>query len=92
MDTDSDGDSYGTEPTVFDSDADSDADCNADSGINCDDACEAPAQAWLHEDQDYPPEYYLKQLVEFEESDFTTQDYADGSTNLLNRIEEHWYQ
>ncbi|XTI84445.1 hypothetical protein V2W45_1339489 [Cenococcum geophilum] len=55
MDTDSDGDSYGTEPTVFDSnansDADSNADCDADSGINCDadsiaesnDACEAPA-------------------------------------------------
>jgi len=40
MDMDSDGDSYGTEPTVFDSntdsDADSDADCDADSGINCD--------------------------------------------------------
>jgi len=42
MDTDSDGNSYGTEPTVFNSDADSDADCNADSGINCNDACEAP--------------------------------------------------
>ena len=55
MDTDSDGDSYGTEPTVFnsntDSDADSDADCDANSGINynansiarSDDACKAPA-------------------------------------------------
>jgi len=59
MDMDSDGDSYRTELTVFDSnadndadsDADSDADCDADSGINCDadsiarsdDACEAPA-------------------------------------------------
>ena len=52
--------------------------------------CTSPSQ--LHKDQDHPPEYYLKQLVEFEESDFTTQDYADGSTNLLNRIEEHWYQ
>ena len=38
MDTDSDGDSYGTEPTVFDSNTDSNAnsnaDCNADNGIN----------------------------------------------------------
>jgi len=37
---DSDGDSYGTEPTVFnsntDSNADSDANCDANSGINCD--------------------------------------------------------
>jgi hypothetical protein len=43
MDTDSDSDSYGIEPTVFDSDADSDADYNADSSINCNDACKAPA-------------------------------------------------
>ena len=58
MDMDSDGDSYRTELTVFDSnansdtdsDADSDADCNTDSGINCDadsiagsnNACKAP--------------------------------------------------
>ena len=39
MDTDSDGNSYGTEPTVFNSntnsDANSDANYDADSGINC---------------------------------------------------------
>ena len=43
MDIDSDGNSYGTEPTVFDSNANSDADCNADSGINYNDAYKAPA-------------------------------------------------
>jgi len=55
MGTDSDGDSYGTEPTVFDSnansDADSNADCDTDSGINynadsiagSNNTCEAPA-------------------------------------------------
>ena len=58
MDIDSDGNSYGIELTVFnsnadsdtDSDTDSNADCDADSGINCDadsiagsdDACKAP--------------------------------------------------
>jgi hypothetical protein len=39
MDINSNGDSYGTEPTVFNSntnsDANSDADCNTDSSINC---------------------------------------------------------
>jgi len=55
MDMDSDGNSYGTELTVFDSNTNSNAnsntDCNADSGINCDansiarsnDAYKAPA-------------------------------------------------
>ena len=54
MGTDSDGNSYRTEPTVFNSNADSNANSNAnydtDSGINCDansiarsnDACKAP--------------------------------------------------
>ena len=53
--TDSDGDSYGTELTVFNSntnsDADSNANCNANSGINCNadsiarsnDTCKVPA-------------------------------------------------
>lgn len=40
MDTDSDGNSYRTELTIFDSNADSNANSNAnyntDSGINCD--------------------------------------------------------
>ena len=39
MDIDSNGNSYGTEPTIFDSntnsDANSDANCNTNSGINC---------------------------------------------------------
>ena len=54
MDTNSNGNSYGTEPTVFNSNADSNADSNANydanSGINCNansiaksnDACKAP--------------------------------------------------
>ena len=40
MDTDNDGNSYGIEPTVFNSnansDTDSDADSNANSNANCD--------------------------------------------------------
>ena len=51
MDTDSDGNSYRTEPTVFNSDANSNTNCDADSGINynansiarSNDAYEAPA-------------------------------------------------
>jgi hypothetical protein len=39
-------------------------------------------------DNAHPPEYYTRQL----ESEFEKEDYADGTTVLLNRIEEHWYQ
>ena len=47
MDIDSDGDSYGTEPTVFNSNADGDANSDAHSNTNStaelENACEASA-------------------------------------------------
>jgi hypothetical protein len=48
--------------------------------------------AWLLGDNDHPPEYYLRQLDELDETEYTEQDYSDGSTLLLNRIEEQWRQ
>ena len=32
----------------------------------------------------YLLEYYLKQIEEFDESEFITEDYSDGTTYLLN--------
>ena len=43
-------------------------------------------------DNEHPPEYYIRQLEEFDESEYTKQDYSDGSTQLLDRIEGQWYQ
>jgi hypothetical protein len=43
-------------------------------------------------DNEHPPEYYIRQLQEFDESEYTKQDYSDGSTQLLDRIEGQWYQ
>jgi hypothetical protein len=60
-----------------------DAEVQLDCAIDC---------VFLLADKIHPPEYYLKQIEEFSESDFTTEDYRDGTTNLLDRIEEQWYQ
>jgi hypothetical protein len=43
-------------------------------------------------DEVHPPEYYLKQMEEFDESEFTTEDYSNGTTHLLDQIEEQWRQ
>jgi hypothetical protein len=43
-------------------------------------------------DEVHLPEYYLKQMEEFDESEFTTEDYSDGTTHLLDQIEEQWRQ
>jgi hypothetical protein len=48
--------------------------------------------AYLLADEVHPPEYYLKQIQEFNEFDFSTEDYREGTTRLLDRIEEQWYQ
>jgi hypothetical protein len=56
---------------------------DAEGGIDC---------AYLLADEVHPPEYYLKQMDDFDESEFTTEDYGDGTTYLLNQIEEQWYQ
>ena len=42
--------------------------------------------AYLLADEVHPPEYYLKQMEEFDESKFTTEDYSDSTTHLLDRI------
>jgi hypothetical protein len=48
--------------------------------------------AWLLEGNHHPPEYYLQQQAEFDETKCTEKGYSDGSTLLLGRIEEQWHQ
>lgn len=43
-------------------------------------------------DRDYPPEYYLSQDENFDESEFAEQDYGDDSCLLLDYIEEYFFQ
>jgi hypothetical protein len=47
---------------------------------------------YLLADEVHPPEYYLKQIEEFNKSDFTTEDYSEDINLLLDQIEEHWYK
>jgi len=74
-----------TEPTDVDDDVDEFTEDveDAEGRIDC---------AYLLADEVHPPEYYLKQMEEFDESEFTTEDYSDGTTRLLDRIEEQWCQ
>ncbi|KAJ5185553.1 hypothetical protein N7491_006579 [Penicillium cf. griseofulvum] len=43
--------------------------------------------AQLFTDNKNPPEYYLQQLAEFNESVYTKEDYSKGTTILLNQVE-----
>ena len=55
---------------------------DAEGGTDC---------AYLLADEVHPPKYYLEQMDDFDEYEFTTEDYSDGTTHLLNQIEEQWY-
>ncbi|KAH5702852.1 hypothetical protein HBI18_255460, partial [Parastagonospora nodorum] len=41
---------------------------------------------------DHPPAYYLQQLENFDEQEYTKEDYKDSSTRLLDRMEDQWNQ
>ena len=45
-------------------------------------------RAWLLANEDYLPEYYLKQLNTFNDVEYTKEDYKPSSTYLLNHIKE----
>jgi hypothetical protein len=78
--------------SCFDTDDESESVTNmteVDTDVEEDDEADL---LWLYEeDEDYPLEYYLKQLDGFDESEFANKDYSEKSANLLNRIEEQWY-
>ncbi|KAI9771037.1 MAG: hypothetical protein M1839_002973 [Geoglossum umbratile] len=63
---------------------DVDTDVEGDSGADI---------SWLlDENKDHPPEYYLNQEDEFDESEYMDEDYSDNSCLLLDFIEERFFQ
>jgi len=72
-----------TEPT----DVDDDVDEVIEDVKDVEDAKGRIDCTYLLADEIHPLEYYLKQ-IEFDESEFTTEDYSDSTTHLLDRIEE----
>jgi len=49
-------------------------------------------EAWLFPDEDLPPEHFLQQMETFDDQEYTEQDYKDGTTRLLDRMEDRWNQ
>jgi hypothetical protein len=48
--------------------------------------------ALLFADNEHPPEYYIQQLANFDETIYTEEDYGKGTTALLDRVKEKWSQ
>ncbi|OXV09132.1 hypothetical protein Egran_03103 [Elaphomyces granulatus] len=48
--------------------------------------------ALLFADNEHPPEYYIQQLANFDETIYTEEDYGKGTTALLDRVEGKWSQ
>lgn len=60
-----------------------------DEGLQDRDVSDA---ALLFADNEHPPEYYIQQLKNFDETEYTKEDYGKGTTALLNRVAEKWSQ
>ena len=87
-DTDSANDPWGSDTDL--TDAEDYGDDNASEDHGCDKDVED--KAVLFAGNKYSAEYYIKALEEFDESAFEAQDYCEGTTLLLDRIEEQWNQ
>jgi hypothetical protein len=40
--------------------------------------------------KNHPPEYYLQLLEDFDEGEYIKQDYSDGTTRLIDRMQDQW--
>lgn len=79
------------------SESESIEDSRSDTGLTepedeGDQPCDAGDAALLFADNEYPPEYYIQQLGNFDETVYTQEDYGKGTTALLDRVEEKWSQ
>jgi hypothetical protein len=75
--------------SIQDSRSDTDLTEPEDEG---DQPCNAGDAVLLFADNEHPPEYYIQQLGNFDETVCTQEDYGKGTTALLDRIEEKWSQ
>jgi len=68
------------------------SDDEADYETDLTDPTDVADSAWLLADNDHPPEYYLQLAEDFNETEDAREDYSPGTTVLLDRIEEQWFQ
>ncbi|KAF4480421.1 hypothetical protein CGGC5_v011005 [Colletotrichum fructicola Nara gc5] len=69
-----------------------DADADGDGTLHEDDDFDVEDQVMLFDGNVHPPEYWLRELENFNEDAFACQDYSPGTTLLLDAVEEQWQQ
>ncbi|KAK8859446.1 C2H2 finger domain-containing protein [Apiospora arundinis] len=40
----------------------------------------------------HPPEYYIQSMEVFNQDDYESEDYKEGTTRLINSVEEQWFR
>jgi len=66
---------------------------DVDTDVDGDDEADLPDLEWLaREGNAYPPEYYLDQENNSDESEDEDEDYSDGSLLLLDMIEGNFHR
>jgi hypothetical protein len=75
---------YETDPTDYSGEEEDDEDDGEDDDEDDD-------FARLLAGNEHPPEYYLQQIKEFDDVKNTEENYSDGTTLMLDHLEEQWY-
>ena len=86
-------DSLSDESDVVFSDIEADPECETDLTSDGEDQQQDCSDlAELFADNEHPPEYYIQQLDNFDEMIYSQEDYSQGTTRLLDRVERQWHQ
>ena len=80
-------DSEGDDDVGYETDA-----AEVDGGVDPRVQAQLGLRAWTMADSDHPPEYYIGQQHELDESENIEEDYATRTTLLLDRCEQQWLQ
>ena len=72
-----------------DSESEGDAEYETDATKVDDELLEKP---WLIADPDHSPEYYVRQQEELDTVQVEEEDYAVGTTRLLDTCERQWFR
>ncbi|KAJ0418433.1 hypothetical protein BJY00DRAFT_302823 [Aspergillus carlsbadensis] len=72
--------------TAYQSSSDSNSDRDSTKENKEDQLWDSGNAALLFVDNKHPPEYYIKQLENFDETIYTQEDYGKGTTALLDRL------
>ncbi|KAK7927845.1 hypothetical protein PG985_004843 [Apiospora marii] len=90
--SDSEADTHSSATSVKDLDLAGIDDPGVDDADDADAEIDVEDQIQLFGGNLHPPEYYLQSMEVFNQDDYESEDYKEGTTRLIDSVEEQWFR